>query len=342
MINTARALRSLVLNKPLNYEDIDELIEQIIQRNIPGEQLAGVLSILASRGEKSEDVAAFAKSMRSRMISVHGLRDAVDLCGTGGDGHNTFNISTASMFVVAGVKQAVAKHGNRAASGSCGSADVLEALGVNINYDVQAAVDSGETLIFMYAPGYHPATKNIVPVRKALGIPTVFNMLGPLLNPAHVNFQIIGTTSEYKAELMAESIAKLPHKKVGVVCNDDGLDELTTTCANVVYEVDQGTVSRVVLDPIDYDIPRAGLGDLKGGSAQDNAKILQDILDGQQGPTRDIVVLNAGYCLYTAGHASDVASGIILARKSIDSGSAKAELHNFITSTNTAYARKAI
>lgn len=332
-------LQLLIDNGTLSSQDIETAIQKIIDSDGTKEQFAGILSILASRDVSADELASFASSMRKRMKNIDGMSHAIDLCGTGGDGHDTFNISTACMFVVAGAGMPVAKHGNKASSSSSGSADLLEALSAALDYDVQSAINDGANSIFMYAPNFHPAMKTIAPVRKALGIPTIFNLLGPLLNPASAKYQIIGTTSQAKAKLIAEAVARMDHGRVGVICNQDGLDELSTTCANTVYVVHGGNITTETIDPLDYGIPRSTIDQLRGGTAEENASILIDLLGGKESALQHAVVLNAGYALYIAGKSSSLATGIDLARRSIDSGKAKQEMEMFIKSTKeVAYA----
>lgn len=331
-------LQALVAKGELDFATIDQLINQVSGGVISREQFAGILSILSARGEYPEEIAGFAASMRKHMKTVTHYGDAIDLCGTGGDGHNTFNISTASMFVVAGAGMRVAKHGNRSASSQSGSADVLEALGARLEYDVQSVAKEGDAqCIFMFAPQFHPVMKQIAPVRKALGIATIFNLLGPLLNPAHVEYQMIGTPSEEKARRIAGAVNALSQQRVGVIHNSDGLDELSTTCSNVVYVVEGGDINKQVVDAAEYGLSRVSIKQLKGGSAKKNAVTLRRLLLGETGPLRDIVILNAGYALYIARKVTDPRRGIELAKKSIDSGEAYKELQRFVRSTGGVY-----
>ncbi len=333
-------LQMLIAKGGLDSTEIDRLIDQVVDDTAPSEQFAGVLSILSERGESPEELADFAKSMRRRMKTVSVADTAIDLCGTGGDGHDTVNISTACMFIVAGAGVKVAKHGNRSASGRSGSADVLEALGAKLDYDVQTAIDdTSTTSVFMFAPQFHPAMKRIVPVRKALGIPTVFNLLGPLLNPAGVKYQVIGTPSRKKARIIAEAVAQLTNERVGVIYNDDGLDELSTTCVNTVFEVQGESIVEQTIDATQYGLARATIEQLKGGSPSENARIIIRLLHGELGSFRDIAILNAAYALLIVGKATDLAEGIELAKESIDSGSANRELQRFIASTGGKYGR---
>lgn len=329
----ANELASLINGQSLTGHQIDHLMTGVISGKVSHEQFAGILSILAYRGESAEDVAHFAKSLRTHANIIYGAVSYIDVCGTGGDGHDTFNISTACMFVVAGAGVSVAKHGNRASSSKSGSADVLEALGANLEYDVQTAIDKKEPVVFMFAPQFHPAMRVVAQTRRSLGVPTVFNLIGPLLNPAKVERQVIGTASQKRAELIADAIALLPHKRVGVIYNKDGLDELTTTGENIVHEVHNGNMTTIIIDPQYYNIPRSTIDDLRGGDARKNAIILRNILKNQRGALLDIVLLNSAYALCVAGKVSSMQEGLEAARESIVSGRALSVLNRFVDST---------
>jgi anthranilate phosphoribosyltransferase len=225
--------------------------------------------------------------------------------------------------------------GNRSSTSQSGSADVLEALGARLEYDVQKVINTtpSSTPIFLFAPLFHPVMKYIAPIRKGLEIPTVFNILGPLLNPASVAYQLIGTPSKKKADLIAQTIQQLPHKKVAVVYNQEGLDELSTIGDNTVYHIENGLISTEIINATDYGLARASLDDLRGGTPQENAITIQSILKGDPGPFRDITLLNAGYALWIAQATTSLSEGIDLARHSIDSGKSQQASQQFITST---------
>lgn len=310
----------------LDENTIDTMIEEVIRDPSSQVEFGNILIELASRGETSDEVAGFAKAMRSRMREVGSLEDTIDVCGTGGDNAGTFNISTATALVVAGAGVQVTKHGNRAATSSSGSADVLEAMGV----DLEMSPDPNARINFLFAPEYHPAMKAIGPVRKRLGVATVFNILGPVLNPANVKFQMIGTSSRRTAELIAHAASKLNYHKLGVIHNVYGIDELSTQGDNFLSEVTGTEVSHQTIRPSEYGLTPADTTMLKGGSPEENANIIQSILAGESGGRRDTVVLNAGYALYLRGAAASLARGIEMAQASIDSHAAQDELNGLL------------
>jgi len=306
----------------LSSDTIEAMIQELIDNPSVQAEFGDILMQLAERGESGEELAGFAKAMRSRMQRVEHMQDSIDVCGTGGDHSNTFNISTAVSFVLAGAGAQVTKHGNRAATSKSGSADVLEALGV----DIRMAPDRGARLNFLFAPEYHPAMKAIAPVRRRIGTATVFNMLGPILNPADVQYQMIGTPNARVAKLIAHAAAELSYRRVGIVYNERSIDELTTDGDNYAYEVSGGEISHHLISPTQYGLESADGSVLRGGSPEENANIIQAILDGEAGGRRDTIVLNAGYALYINGIAENISDGIRRARISIDSGSARDQL----------------
>jgi anthranilate phosphoribosyltransferase len=289
-------------------------------------QIAGFLVALRMKGETSGELAGFARAMRSRVerVVVAPGSSLIDTCGTGGDGGSTFNISTIAALVVAGAGVRVAKHGNRSISSQCGSADLLEALGIRIALTPGEAAQAIEEIGigFLFAPALHPAMKYAQPVRVDLKIRTVFNLLGPLTNPAGASAQLVGAPSVQSAELMAQALAVLGLTRGFVVHGSDGLDEITTTGSTTAFEVLNGGVTRHTIGPEDFGVPRAAATDLKGGSPETNAEIAREILRGKPGPRRDIVLVNAAAALVSAGKASDFRHGVALAVESIDSGAA--------------------
>lgn len=310
----------------LNDETIDTMIHEVIENPSVRGEFGEILLQLASRGETSDEVAGFAKAMRGRMREVNALQHTIDVCGTGGDGAGTFNISTATALVVAGAGIRVTKHGNRAATSRSGSADVLEVMGV----DLGMTPDPSARINFLFAPEYHPAMKVIGPLRKRLGVATVFNILGPILNPANVRYQMVGTSSRRTAELIAQAASQLGYNKLGVVHNIHGIDELSTKGDNYLIEVSGTEISHQTLRPSDYDLTPADAAMLRGGSPEENANIIQSILAGEPGGRRDTVVLNAAYALYLRGAAADLERGIEMAQVSIDSHAAQEELNSLI------------
>ncbi|MCU1335528.1 MAG: anthranilate phosphoribosyltransferase [Bryobacterales bacterium] len=292
-------------------------------------EIAGFLVALKMKGETAAEVAGFARAMRDRMIVVDAGPDVIDTSGTGGDGCGTFNISTAAAIVMAGAGARVAKHGNRSISSNSGSADVLEALGVRVTgvTPEESGRSIRETGIgFLFAPALHPAMKHAQPVRRALKIRTVFNLLGPLVNPARARAQLIGAPSLGAAKLMAEALFELGTRRAFVVHGQDGLDEITTTADTDVYEVTGRGVARHVWGAVDFGVNTAHPDSLKGGDSSCNAQIIRVLLGGAPGPGRDIVLVNAAAGLLAAGFAADLRSGMELAARSIDSGAAIGKL----------------
>jgi anthranilate phosphoribosyltransferase len=291
-------------------------------------QIAGFLVALKMKGETAAELAGFARAMRERMVAVSAGDDVVDTCGTGGDGSGTFNISTVAAIVMAGAGARVAKHGNRSISSAAGSADLLEALGVRVTATPEEAAWSIREigLGFLFAPAFHPAMKHAQPVRRELKMRTVFNLLGPLANPARAQFQIVGAPSPEAARLMAEALSELGTRRALVVHGHDGLDEISTTGPTDVFEVTTGAVIKHVWTPGDFGIKRTTLDSISGGDVVRNTQILHEILSGARGAARDIVTVNAGAGLLVAGLAPDLVSGVELACHAIDSGAALAKL----------------
>lgn len=291
-------------------------------------QIAGFAVAIKMKGETAAELTGFARALRERMIVVNAGEGLIDTCGTGGDHSGTFNISTAAAFVMAGAGARVAKHGGRSASSLTGSADVLEALGVRISMTPEEAAgaicDIG--IGFLFAPNLHPAMKYAAPVRRELKLRTMFNLIGPLANPAKARRQLIGAPSPEAAKLMAEALAALGTDHSFIVHGHDGLDEITTTGPTDVYEVRAGKVDKHLWMPSDFGVKRAFGEDLLGGDAGRNAHVVLEILTGGQGPRRDIVLVNAAAGMVAAGLAGDLRTAVKLAEKSIDSGAASAKL----------------
>jgi anthranilate phosphoribosyltransferase len=286
-------------------------------------QLAGLLLALRMRTETVDELAGFAQAMRERVVRVSAPDGAIDTCGTGGDGSGTFNISTAAALVAAAAGLPVAKHGNRAVTSSTGSADVLEALGVPIDHgpaDAAAAL-ARDGFCFLFAPGYHPAMRHAGPVRRELGVPTCFNLLGPLTSPAGVRRQVIGVADPAKAASVARVLHTLGVERALVV-HGDGVDELPLDASGVMYDVSAGGVRQARVDSATVGLPRAGRESLRGGDASVNAAIIEAVLSGDRGPRRDVVVLNAGAAVLAGGRSSDLAEGVEIAAAAIDDGRA--------------------
>lgn len=305
----------------------------IMEGEVTPLQVAALLMGLRVKGETAEEVAGFVRTMRRFALPVRVDGPLVDTCGTGGDRAGTFNVSTVAALVAAGAGARVAKHGNRAASGRCGSADLLEAWGVVIDLPpegVQACIEE-LGIGFCFAPAFHPAMKYVIPARRELGVPTVFNFLGPLTNPAGAQHQTIGVSDARMAPLMASTLARLGSTHALVFCGHDGLDELTTTGPSHVWEVRKGEISEYDFDPADHGVARATLDDLRGGELEDNVRIADAVLAGEQGPRRDIVLLGAAAALIAADLADDWEAALRAAATSLDSGAARAILDRWIT-----------
>ena len=301
------------------------------------QEMAAILVAFNEKKLSVEEMTAAAKTLRQFAISVRTKHTLLlDTCGTGGDTKGTFNISTAVAFVVAGAGVAVAKHGNRSVSSKCGSADILEQLGVKIDLESDRLGKCLDKvgIAFLFAQTLHPAMKNIAPVRKKLGIKTIFNILGPLANPANATNQLIGVYSLELVKPLAEVLKELGLRKGLVVHGTDGLDEVTTTAKTSIAEYNGKEVVSYEINPLDLGIPLAKPADLKGGDAVTNAAILTDVFGGKRGPKRDIVVLNAACALYAAEKVIDIKAGVQLANEVIDAGKAKAKLEELKRFTN--------
>jgi anthranilate phosphoribosyltransferase len=299
-------------------------MEELMDGSAPPVQVAALLAMMRVRGETPEEVAAFARVMRSRAVRVEAPEDAVDLCGTGADGLHTFNISTLSAFVVAGAGAAVAKHGNRAITSRSGSADLVEALGIALDPGPERVARSiRETGFgFIFAPAYHPAMKHAMPIRRELPMRTIFNLLGPLSSPAQVRRQLLGVADPSLVPLVAGALSRLEAVRAIVVHGADGSDELSLAGPNQALLVEDGTTREIVVDAIDLGLMRAPLAALVGGDAQMNSAIALSVLGGEPGPARDVVLLNAGAALFVAGRAADIGDGVGLAAEAVDTGRA--------------------
>jgi anthranilate phosphoribosyltransferase len=329
-------LTKLIKRQDLNEVEASDAVEQILSGQWTEGQIGAFLGALACKGEVVDEVAGAARAMRRKAFRVQTYGKVVmDTCGTGGDGSNTFNISTTTAFVVAGAGVAVAKHGNRSISSLCGSADVLEALGMNLSVAPesmeQALNDIG--ICFMFAPNFHGAMKYAMPVRKALGVRTIFNMLGPLTNPAAASCQLLGVFKPELTEMFATVLGKLGTKSALVVHGHDGLDEISLCASTRISELRDGIVKTYDIHPETWFEDVGDPKDLVGGDATTNAVIMTDVLNGKKGACRNVVVLNAGAALFAAGKARDIGAGIKLAEQSIDSGAAKEKLDALVKFT---------
>ena len=291
-------------------------------------QIAALLVALRVKGETVSEITGFARAMRDHAEPVRISADAIDTCGTGGDGAGTFNVSTVSAFVAAGAGCHVAKHGNRAVSGPCGSADLLEALGIEVRVGAHIAARQIDRvgLGFLFAPHYHGAARHAAGPRREIGIRSIFNLVGPLTNPARVRRQLLGVFDGRLTETLAHVLARLGSTHCLVVHGADGLDEISLGGATRVSELKDGSVTTYEIDPRSFGFRRHAVERLRGGSAADNARLCLAVLAGRRGPARDVVLLNAGAAIHVAGRASSIAAGIARARESIDSGRAMAKL----------------
>jgi anthranilate phosphoribosyltransferase len=321
-------VETLVERGSLSSADAEAAMQIILRGEATHAQIAAFLVALRMKGETVEELAGFARAMRAMAAPVNvGLNGAtlLDTCGTGGDRSDTFNISTIAAFVAAGAGVRVAKHGNRSISSRCGSADLLEGLGICIAMaPEQSARAIREVGIgFLFAPAVHSAMKHAQPVRVDLKLRTAFNLLGPLTNPAGANAQLAGAPSPEAAELMAGALAALGLRRGFVVHGSDGLDEITTTAPTLAFEIHDGTVERRTLDPEDFGVAHASPQDLKGGDRERNLEIARAVLDGARGPQRDIVLANAAAALVAAGQTETVLEAVAICAVSIDSGAAR-------------------
>jgi len=330
------ALTMAVEGQPLGADDTRRLFDAIFTGRLSEDEIIAYLSATADRKPTVDELVGAVTSMRSHMRAITAPAGAIDLCGTGGDGLGTLNISTAVSFVVAANNVPVAKHGNRSASSRSGAADVLEALGVNINLAPERAeaVLRETGLVFLFAQTYHPAMKYVGAARKQIGRRTIFNLLGPLASPARVTRQLVGVFSADWLEPYAQALKALGSERAIIVHGRDGLDEVSISGGTLVAALENGRITTRELVPEDAGLPRANLADLKGGDASHNAAALTRLLDGETGPYRDIVLLNAAAALTVAGAADDVKSGVELAARALDTGAAKAKLEALIKASN--------
>lgn len=331
------AIDLLILKKNLSAEQMILSMEEIMNGQVEIPQIISFLTGLSEKGETVEELTAAASVMRMHVSHVHTVRENIlDTCGTGGDAKGSFNISTAVAFVASACGITVAKHGNRSVSSSCGSADILEKLGVNISVPVSIMEKCLDEIgiAFLFAQSLHPAMKHAMPARKAIGKRTMFNILGPLTNPAKADHQLMGVYDGRWVESLALVLQNLGAIHALVVHGKDGLDEVTTTDATLVAESCKGNVRVYEITPEDYGIKRVKLEDLKGGDSAVNARILLDIFSGKTGAPRDIVVLNAAFAIYAADKVSSIKEGIVLAQEALDSGKAKEKVDQLIKLSN--------
>jgi len=327
------AIDTLVRGNSLTMEQATDVMKEIMDGEATPAQFGSFVTALRLKGETVEEIAGMARVMREKSVPVSVSGPLVDTCGTGGDGSKTFNISTTAAFVVAGAGLKVAKHGNRGMSSGCGSADVLDALGVKIELGAPEVEKCLEYvgIGFMFAPVFHPAMKYAAPSRREIGIRTVFNILGPMTNPAGAQSQLLGVFEESLVMKMAQVLCLLGCQHALVVHGEDGLDEITLGGKTTVCELKGEEISRYYIDPEDFGFPRTGLSSLRGGPPQENADILRRVLRGEKGPYRDIVLVNAAATLVAGDLAKDLEEGVRLASEAIDSGRATEKLEGLIT-----------
>lgn len=330
-------LTQITQQQDMSTIQMRQLVEAFMSGSVSEVQIAACLAGLRTKGENVEEYTGAIEAMRGSMHTIPSQPGTIDMCGTGGDGIGTFNISTATAFVVAGCGVPVAKHGGKAASSKCGSADVLQALGVDIMMSPEKAEQTLTEvgMVFLFAPVYHPSMKHVAPVRKELGIRTIFNSLGPFCNPAQVTRQMIGVPDKQTADMLAQVAERLGYDYLLIVTNAEGMDEIGIASPTYVHEVKRtkGKIEKkeFIINPQKLGIKKAPLERLKGGSVQENARILKDILAGKKGPRRDIIVLNSAYALVVAGKATTAEEGIAMAGESLDSGEAERRLAQLIT-----------
>jgi anthranilate synthase/phosphoribosyltransferase len=333
--NIREAISVVSSGKELSADGMRDAMRMIMEGEATPAQISSFLSCLAMKGETTTEIAAATDVMRQKAtrITTKPGEDVLDTCGTGGDRAGTFNISTTVAFVAAGAGIRVAKHGNRSVTSRSGSADVLEALGMNLSAsteDVQRALDEAG-ITFMFAPKFHAAMKYAIGPRREIGIRTIFNILGPLSNPARVKRQVVGVFSEELGETYARVLAELGHDRAFVVHGTDGMDEVTLSAPTIVWDIRKGSVKRYLFDPRSVGFEYASSQDLKGGDAACNAAILKGILAGEKGPMRQAVLLNAAFAIVAGGKAGDVREGIREAIRSIDSGASTGRLEAFLS-----------
>src|SRR6516164_8730062 len=328
-------LAHVAAGRSLSEAAAEAAFDIIMSGDATPSQMGAFLMALRVRGETVDEITGAARIMRAKAVSIDAPAGTIDTCGTGGDASGSFNISTASALVVAGCGVPVAKHGNRALSSKSGSADVLAALGVNIDADFaivrQCLWEIG--IGFLMAPRHHSATRHVAPTRVELGTRTIFNLLGPLSSPAMARRQLVGVFAPEWVRPMAEVLGRLGAEHAWVV-HGDGLDELTTTGTTTVAAFADGKVETFEVAPEDFGLPRARLEDIRGGEPQHNAELMRDLLTGAGGPVRDVVLLNSGAALVVAGRAASLADGIELAAQSLDAGTARRVLEQLVARTN--------
>jgi anthranilate phosphoribosyltransferase len=338
-VTVQQALARLLDGHDLSREDARTVMNEVMEGEATDAQIGGLLVALRLKGETADEIAGCAEAMRAHVLAVAPKRDdLVDTAGTGGDGSGTINISTAAALVAAAAGAGVAKHGNRAVSSASGSADVLEALGFRLELPPARIERSIDELGFgfLFAPTHHPAMRHAAPVRRELAARTVFNVLGPLTNPAGARAQVVGVYAPSLVRTIGEVLAQLGARRAFVVHGADGIDELSPTGPNLVCEVDGVYVREREIDPLDLGVPRCELAELRGGSPAVNAAAIRAVFRGEDGGRRSAILLNAAGAIAAAGHASDLREGLELAREALDSGAAAVRLDELVTFSQAA------
>lgn len=330
------AIHKLLGNEDLSFEMTKTVMDEIMNGETTPAQIASFITAMRMKGESIDEITACASSMRKHGEKLNHEMDVLEIVGTGGDEAYTFNISTVSSIIISAAGIPVAKHGNRSVSSKCGSADVLESLGVKIDIPIEKSEEILKKIgiCFMFATKYHSSMKHAAPVRRELGVRTIFNILGPLANPAGATRQLLGVYNTELIEPMAQVLSNLGVDRAMVVNGSDGLDEITLNGPTFVCEVNNGEFKNYTLDPRDYGFEYCSKEDMIGGDPTENAEIVRSILNGEKGPKRDVVLLNAGACIYLANQNMTLADGIKIAADVIDSGKALEQLNKFIELSN--------
>lgn len=331
-----QAIFKVSKKEDLTYDEAYRTMDEIMSGAASEVQMSSYLTAMAMKGETIDEITASAEAMRNHCIRLLNDVNALEIVGTGGDGSNTFNISTTSSIVISAAGVPVAKHGNRSASSKCGAADVLEELGVNIQIEPDKSLQclKENNICFLFAQNYHIAMRYVASVRRELGIRTIFNILGPLTNPAGATMQVLGVYDKELVEPLAKVLNNLGVKSALSVYGIDGMDEISVSDKTCVCEIRDGETKSYEIDPSEFGFEKCSIEDLVGGDPKENARITLDILKGQKGPKRNAVVLNSAAGLYVAGAAESIGDGVKIAEDMIDSGKALQQLENFIEFTN--------
>jgi len=334
----SNTLNKIILGNNLSFDEAKSIMENIMEGKLTNSQIAAFAVALRCKGESENEISGLVTAMKNGAIKLPAsFPNAVDTCGTGGDKLNTFNISTAAAIVASGAGVVIAKHGNRSASSKSGSADVLESLGVNLDTDVDVELRALKEIgiAFLFARSHHPALKYAAAARKEIAVRTVFNLIGPMTNPAGARIQLMGVFREADILKVANVLKKLGAKRAMVVRGHDGMDEISISAATDVAELKDNKIISYQINPEDFGIEKAPLDSIKGGTPDVNARIISEVLDGKNCPGKNIVILNAGAVIYLSGIADSIKQGIELAEKSINSGQAKNKLHSLVKISNS-------